>query len=142
MDRCTVGRWTHLRTQRNQESGEARKRCHFFGHGLQRKTKKENNLIMDNLQQAPVTQGVNDNKLIAEFMGYKNPSNAADIWYHYDTSWDWLMPVINKIRSMYSTYEVEEVGKYDWDNEISHYEFDLELTYESVVEFIKEYKRM
>ena len=40
---------------------------------------------------------------------------------------------------MDSTYEVEEVGKYDWDNEISHYEFDLELTYESVIKFIKEY---
>jgi len=48
------------------------------------------------------------------------------------------MPVINKIRSMDSTYEVEEVGKYDWDNEISHYEFDFELTYESVVEFINQ----
>jgi len=49
--------------------------------------------------------------------------------------------VINKIRSMDSTYEVEEVGKYDLDNEISYYEFDLELTYESVVEFIKEYNK-
>ena len=67
-------------------------------------------------------------------------------WYEehelsYNVSWDWLMPVINKIRSMDSTYEVEEVGKYDWENEISHYEFDLELTYESVVEFIKEYNK-
>tara|TARA_R100000664_G_C2668266_1_gene81435 strand:+ start:275 stop:526 length:252 start_codon:yes stop_codon:yes gene_type:complete len=37
-----------------------------------------------------------NNKIIAEFMGYKNPSNASDIWYHYDTSWDWLMPVASK----------------------------------------------
>tara|TARA_R110002012_G_scaffold28141_3_gene89074 strand:+ start:2529 stop:2822 length:294 start_codon:yes stop_codon:yes gene_type:complete len=95
-----------------------------------------------------------NNKLIAEFMELEatpkyNPKeyyvkeyNSGE-WYlpeemKYHTSWDWLMPVINKIRSMESTYEVEEVGKYDWDNEISHYEFDLDLTYESVIKFIKE----
>ena len=60
MDRCTVGRWTHSRTQRNQESGEVRRRYHSFGHALQRKTKKENNLIMDNLQQAPEIQEEKD----------------------------------------------------------------------------------
>ena len=65
-------------------------------------------------------------------------TELEDIELKYHTSWDWLMPVINKIRSMDSTYEVEQVGKYDWDNEISHYEFDLDLTYESVVEFIKQ----
>ena len=64
----------------------------------------------------------------------------------YHESWDWLMPVINKIRSMDSTYEIEEVckeevGKYDWYNDISHYEFDLDLTYESVVEFINQYNK-
>ena len=92
------------------------------------------------------------NKLIAEFMELptevfksgKVNYNHNGSWFEehelsYNVSWDWLMPVINKIRSMDSTYEVEQVGKYDWDNEISHYEFDLDLTYESVVEFIKEY---
>ena len=88
----------------------------------------------------------NNNKLIAEFMQYDNKSVGLYDYGHtpnneilkYHTSWDWLMPVINKIRSMDSTYEVEEVGKYDWDNEISHYEFDLDLTYESVVKFINQ----
>jgi hypothetical protein len=109
---------------------------------------------------------ITHNKLIAEFMGlptevfksgkvnyYFREFNSGS-WYEehelsYNVSWDWLMPVINKIRSMDSTYEIEEVGKYDWDNledifpkeyyeEISHYEFDLELTYESVVEFINQ----
>ena len=105
------------------------------------------------------------NKLIAEFMGAKgHPKYNSIEWdiyitgcldvdsdnenaqhfftpnqMKYHSSWDWLMPVINKIRSMDSTYEVEEVGKYDWDNEISHYEFDLDLTYESVVEYINQY---
>ena len=96
-----------------------------------------------------------NNKLIAEFMGWniqnynELPNNFwytireidfdVDDGYRFHNSWDWLMPVINKIRSMDSTYEVEEVGKYDWDNEISHYEFDLDLTYQSVLKFIKEY---
>ena len=60
MDRCTDGRWTHSRMQRNQESGEVRKRYHSFGHALQRKTKKENNLIMDNLQQVQEIQEEKD----------------------------------------------------------------------------------
>lgn len=101
---------------------------------------------------------MNNNQLIADFMGlptevfksgevnYYLIEFNSGAWYEehelsYNVSWDWLMPVINKIRSMDSTYEVEEVGKYDLDNEISYYEFDLELTYESVVEFIKEYNK-
>ena len=55
-----------------------------------------------------------NNKLILEFMGCTNPFNDItdatlykieqgtfeinELKYH--TSWDWLMPVINKIRSM------------------------------------------
>jgi hypothetical protein len=85
-----------------------------------------------------------DNKLIAEFMELNIGKGVqADYTEHelkYDKSWDWLIPVINKIRSIDSTYEVEQVGKYDWDDEISHYEFDFDLTYESVVEYIQEYR--
>jgi hypothetical protein len=96
-----------------------------------------------------------NNKLIAEFMGLDSFKDSlaslhqgninldVDLYEQsqYHTSWDWLMPVINKIKSMNSTYKVEEVVKYDWDcdccSEISHYEFDLELTYKSVIEWIK-----
>ena len=74
------------------------------------------------------------NKIISEFMGLNIDKHELK----YNTSWDCLMPVINNIRSMDCTFEfeLEEVGKYDWDNEISHYEFDLDLTYESVVNTI------
>ena len=57
-----------------------------------------------------------DNELIAEFMGWKQ-SDGNDgvfhkgVWYdqnfdHYDalkfdTSWDWLMPVVEKIDKLY-----------------------------------------
>ena len=60
MDRCTDGRWTHSKMQRRVGSGEVRRRYHSFGHALQRKTKKENNLIMDNLQQVQEIQEEKD----------------------------------------------------------------------------------
>ena len=46
----------------------------------------------------------NDNKLIAEFMGrddvYQGMSEArAKRIYNYHTSWDWLMPVVEKIEN-------------------------------------------
>lgn len=96
-----------------------------------------------------------NNKLIAEFMGMEHcyrpygdgfmevKENGScieleDLQYH--KSWDWLMPVINKIKSIDSTYEVEEIGKFDWEHkEISHYQIDIDLTHKSVVEFIKQY---
>ncbi|MDA7514239.1 hypothetical protein N8508_00460 [bacterium] len=59
MDRCTVGRWTHLKMQRRVESGEVRKRCHFFGHALL-KRKERRNLLMDNLQQVQEIQEERD----------------------------------------------------------------------------------
>ena len=60
MDRCTVGRWTHSKMQRRVESGEVRRRYHSFGHGLQRKIKKENNLIMGSLQPVQEIQEEKD----------------------------------------------------------------------------------
>jgi hypothetical protein len=45
------------------------------------------------------------NKLIAEFMGYGSP------YRKYHTSWDWLMPVIDKLKSI----------DHDWiDEEAQH----------------------
>ncbi len=81
-----------------------------------------------------------NNKLIAEFMGYKNPSNAADIWYHYDTSWDWLMPVIHRIRDHVNV----DMGFEEFDDwrenfkQIDPYNYSLEQCYEAVVEFINQ----
>ena len=83
-----------------------------------------------------------ENKLIAEFMGY---SSVGDVYvsrkdeFHidemqYDISWDWLMPVVQKIED-YLSDNVGKVGYFD-DGLISN---DIEVRYQAVVEFIKQY---
>ena len=87
-----------------------------------------------------------DNKLIAEFMGlqfskgeyYQQLYNSGD-WIpenelQYHTSWDWLMPVAQKIED-YLSDNIGKVGYFD-DGLISN---DIEVRYQSVVEFIKEH---
>jgi len=88
-----------------------------------------------------------NNKLIAEFMGYPNIANDEDkrdyledcIKYH--KSWDWLMPVIQKCL----------IGEAEHSEDVSNlaikniYEGicnqDISLAYESVVEFINQYNK-
>ena len=77
------------------------------------------------------------NKLIAEFMGvheimhdgyseYELPSNEIVQNLQYHTSWDWLMPVVEKI--------------YQLDSNADFFgSINLEATYKEVVEFIKTY---
>jgi len=83
---------------------------------------------------------MNNNKLIAEFIGrddvYQGMSEArAKRIYNYHTSWDWLMPVVQKIED-YLSDNVGKVGYFD-DGLISN---DIEVRYQAVVEFIKEHK--
>ena len=99
------------------------------------------------------------NKLIAEFMrleiinadiilyaldGIAYPINKLE----YHTSWDWLMPVVEKIESD-ERYDVDilQYGTRITDNQkeivnnIADISFDKKIdhTYDAVVEFIKEY---
>ena len=95
---------------------------------------------------------MNDNKLIAEFMGMTTTEidksmmifktiQGNEVVYidelEYHTSWDWLMPVAQKCR-------LDSRCEYDdddfWNN--IHWaleECSLDSTYKAVVEFIKEY---
>lgn len=113
----------------------------------------------------------NDNELIAEFMGivfwkqikneryYKVPkehvyaNNAGLGQFRYDTSWDWLMPVVEKIESLHSVVpghllQIEITrgfvkilgtpGQHIFYN-ISIEGSKIQATYRAVVDFIKWY---
>jgi len=72
---------------------------------------------------------MNDNKLIAEFMGAEYTGTRVK---DYDTSWDWLMPVIEeidhlqreRIQSIEDALSTRCIGD----------------VYNAVVEFIREYR--
>ena len=83
---------------------------------------------------------MNDNKLIAEFMGVKPP-----LYMEYHTSWDWLIPVVEKIESLGYVFTIQG-GKAEYGEMISETqcfiaEDKLSSTYQAVVEFIKEYNK-
>ena len=102
-----------------------------------------------------------DNKLIAEFMGIVHPKldNVIVIdnvvikegELQYDTSWDWLIPVVEKIESLgheliiaesrckinhNTDHSIEEVINIDIIGS------KIEATYQAVVDFIKTYNDM
>ena len=84
---------------------------------------------------------MNDNKLIAEFMGLDSFKDSlaslhqgkinvdVDVYEQaqYHTSWDWLMPVVKKIEE-----QNELIGAHILST-------DIGKTHKEVVRFIKEY---
>jgi hypothetical protein len=102
------------------------------------------------------------NKLIAEFMGVKptmyspdtygyvdspffsvmedNPEKVMEAiakYSKYHTSWDWLIPVIKKIREIVeSTNMPMYVGM---SQRLNPFEYSIESIYKGVVEYIKNY---
>lgn len=111
---------------------------------------------------------MNDNKLIAHFMGAKvvqSKDSLAKRWVcedynllhnklyltnqlKYNTSWDWLMPVIKKIEELFGEeYQVITINGCSCKIETpyNYIEFEeltkLEAVYKTVVEFIKWYNK-
>jgi len=75
-----------------------------------------------------------DNKLIAEFMGAEYTGTRVK---DYDTSWDWLMPVVQKIDNMFGDdNQVDDAINRVHNAVLS---FDIDNTYQAVVEFINQY---
>ena len=85
---------------------------------------------------------MNNNKLIAEFMGYEvkhgkcyspkyNDGTIAPM--QFDKSWDWLMPVVQKVSSL-----CDEPCELD-NMKHALLTGDIESVYDDVVEFIKQY---
>ena len=97
-----------------------------------------------------------DNKLIAEFMGLdtevfwsgKVNYYFSSSWYEehelsYNVSWDWLLPVVQKIESLGYVFTIQG-GKAEYGEMISETrcfiaEDKISSTYQAVVEFIKTY---
>jgi len=97
---------------------------------------------------------INDNIIIAEFMGVYSKENGYDyiktgnkgVCYH--TSWDWLMPVVEKIDEVsdentlfkieYNRAFVEDIENYYIFIDVTA-SSRLEATYKAVVEFIKKH---
>jgi hypothetical protein len=91
---------------------------------------------------------MNNNKLIAEFMGWdiKSPTtipsnlhlsnlelDSGEFWaYEFHTSWNWLMPVVNKCYTSNMQHPNDDITQ-------GLIDVDIKATYQAVVEFIKEY---
>lgn len=118
-------------------------------------------------------QILDGNKLIAEFMGAKYdkdtsfPIHPDDLWLPihgicnfktikigkgkillYHKSWDWLMPVVEKIENLkfeYSYYKgraiITDLGFQNMMNDIAFSGSRIEATWLAVVEFIKWYNQ-
>jgi hypothetical protein len=77
-----------------------------------------------------------DNKLIAEFMGAEYTGTRVK---DYDTSWDWLMPVVLKCKESVDYCSDDNALKYHHIEDEMLSQLSIEDTYNAVVEFIKEY---
>ena len=82
-----------------------------------------------------------NNKIIAEFMGDKPKELLyTTLYIDYSSSWDLLMPVVQKIGDEYYNTPFDET----YSKLTEQYEniWTLEDTYNAVVEFVKEQKEI
>ena len=106
---------------------------------------------------------IENNKLIAEFMGNRNfkkdGSYETFIGEHIDTdngwvteflshtkyhkSWDWLIPVVKKIEKLMTNWNKPnyENGYSVWMNKFRYAFWDINCLYEYIVDFIKWYNK-
>tara|TARA_Y100001938_G_C7907586_1_gene337880 strand:- start:281 stop:505 length:225 start_codon:yes stop_codon:yes gene_type:complete len=70
-----------------------------------------------------------NNKLIAEFMGAEYTGTRVK---DYDTSWDWLMPVVDKCYQEHMSKHIAEAVM----------TCNIDEAYKVVLEFIKEYNKL
>ena len=91
-----------------------------------------------------------NNKLIAEFMGgytpYEKFGNNKEYYYRgkyvnlddmeFNSSWDWLMPVVEKMNTteLWDEYDISHLATY-------LVSVDINATYKAVVEFINQYNK-
>ena len=88
------------------------------------------------------------NKLIAEFMSMEDYQEMGEyVTPNYHSSWDWLMPVVEKIESLRDangnayrfTIDMCNAQIEETNIEILGGRFKLDTTYYAVVQFINQY---
>jgi len=97
---------------------------------------------------------MNDNVLIAEFIGRRGKVNKHLFWTNvpgiiwvtekelkFDISWSWLMPVIKKINNINKSLNIKHVRSREFDQIITNLKCqtsnaDIKETYVAVVDFI------
>ena len=77
-----------------------------------------------------------DNKLIAEFMSVEYTGTRVK---DYDTSWDWLIPVVLKCKESVDYCSDDNALEYHNIEDEMLSQLSIEDTYNAVVEFIKTY---
>ena len=119
----------------------------------QKPAEKSGAMLLDELREQEYIMIMIDNQIIAEFMGatigdryvsfpdikikdvgmVSNNRSVEDL--HYNTSWDWLMPVANEI------IKSRDEQNADWDLTNLKYALqttNIEYVYKAVVKFINE----
>lgn len=91
---------------------------------------------------------IKTNKLIAEFEGHQinygfNKTGVLFLGQHinedkllYHSSWNWLIPVIIKIKEIEVAKGIDNVGL---SQQLNPYTYDKDRLYKSVVEYVKSY---
>lgn len=119
------------------------------------------NRLIRHIEETHEDNQIIDNGLIAEFMGMKEHKGShysiikgewiPNVELEYHESWDWLMPVVEKIESLGYKFEknLQRIDR-DWQcliikgNDILYQEFNTDsriACHYVVVEFIKTYNR-
>lgn len=99
---------------------------------------------------------MSDNKLIAEFMGleqtptglFVTKKGAIRVWeLEYHISWDWLMPVVEKINTMEPSefnYHVDNMTRFRMEQgkiQMLSITSPMRIVYSAVLDFIKWYNK-
>jgi len=90
-----------------------------------------------------MTKQDEENVLIAKFMGFEDKDYEVEK-LRYDCDWNWLIPVVNRIRLLRSTsYNKDNMrlqAKANFLENVFNNNLDKEKTYEAVINFIDYYK--
>ena len=84
-----------------------------------------------------------ENKLIAVFMGVGKhyEAQSSNMFNQYHISWDWLMPVVEKILDITFSDDETEISNSEYFYDIRDCVPNINHTYRSIVEFINQYNK-